>query len=447
MTDATTFTRRTSYGPTSPRIGSRGARTRALILEAGLSSFSENGYHVTSVEDIVGKASVSRATLYQYFRNKEEVFFELMRESAGQLQQHVRGLGRLGPDPEGFENLRNWLGEWMSVFERYAPMFIEWTNVNAPLGPIREGVNGFVEFHTRVFAKIITSGGFSGTDPQAAAVLCLSLNNRFNYIRHIYQPALPIGDLLNNLAIAMQLFLFPETEHEVLTRNSSVTPVASRHRSGRSLNAGRSSTPSRSTIGTPPRPSTPVTSRGAAETTDRLLDAAASVFASSGYEASNIDRIVEHAGVARSTFYRYFDDKLGVMKSLSKEVADTLVPMFDDFGRLASDRDFPALRNWFRTSAELQRRYSGVIRAWTERVPHDDEISSHSLDAVEAMNQSVVSAFGPKRSYPLSRGVTSMMFASIIEAFPNEGIGSKVEPTLDQIADCQLRFIRNVLLP
>jgi hypothetical protein len=39
------------------------------------------------------------------------------------------------------------------------------------------------------------------------------------------------------------------------------------------------------------------------------------------------------------------------------------------------------------------------------------------------------------------------MFASIIEAFPNEGIGSKVEPTLDQIADCQLRFIRNVLLP
>ena len=86
MTDQA-FTRRPSYGPTSPTIGSRGARTRQQVVEAALECFTEQGFHATSVEDIAIRASTSRATLYQYFESKDAIFVELMKPLSSSMQQ------------------------------------------------------------------------------------------------------------------------------------------------------------------------------------------------------------------------------------------------------------------------------------------------------------------------------------------------------------------------
>lgn len=47
-----------------------------------------------------------------------------------------------------------------------------------------------------------------------------------------------------------------------------------------------------------------------------LLSAAVAVFGESGYGATNVDDIVRRAGVARGTFYLYFDDKQDVFAAL-----------------------------------------------------------------------------------------------------------------------------------
>jgi len=57
--------RRASYGPSSPVVGERGARTREAIVEEALKCFEAKGYHSTYVEDIAEAVGISRATLYQ----------------------------------------------------------------------------------------------------------------------------------------------------------------------------------------------------------------------------------------------------------------------------------------------------------------------------------------------------------------------------------------------
>lgn len=47
-----------------------------------------------------------------------------------------------------------------------------------------------------------------------------------------------------------------------------------------------------------------------------LLNAASHVFAEKGYAAANVDDVVKRVGVARGTFYLYFDDKRDVFAAL-----------------------------------------------------------------------------------------------------------------------------------
>jgi TetR/AcrR family transcriptional regulator len=51
------------------------------LLAAALDSFVEFGFAATRLEDIATKAGVSKGTLYLYFKNKEELFKAVLKES------------------------------------------------------------------------------------------------------------------------------------------------------------------------------------------------------------------------------------------------------------------------------------------------------------------------------------------------------------------------------
>ena len=129
------ISRRPAYGPNSPVVYERGARTRQQIVDAARALFEERGYHTILVDDIAKAADVARATLYQYFESKEHIFVELVEDSGAALNRLNRQLGPLGPTTEGFANLRSWLCDWAAVFDRYSAMFVQWTNVSPPWAP------------------------------------------------------------------------------------------------------------------------------------------------------------------------------------------------------------------------------------------------------------------------------------------------------------------------
>ena len=107
--------RREGYWPSHPAIGSKGTRTRQRIVSEALVLFGERGLYGTQVDEIANAAETSRATLYQYFSNKEEIFTELLETCGSELMRLVRRLGPLGPTVQGFETLHWWIGAWAWV--------------------------------------------------------------------------------------------------------------------------------------------------------------------------------------------------------------------------------------------------------------------------------------------------------------------------------------------
>lgn len=51
----------------------------------------------------------------------------------------------------------------------------------------------------------------------------------------------------------------------------------------------------------------------------KILEAAASLFASAGFEATSVDQIVARADVAKGTFYQHFETKLDLAMALGRD--------------------------------------------------------------------------------------------------------------------------------
>jgi len=69
---------------------------RNLILAAAAKIFATTGYHKARVQDIAKLAGVGDGTIYQYFRNKEDILFTLPIEKTKELitiqEEHLSGI-------------------------------------------------------------------------------------------------------------------------------------------------------------------------------------------------------------------------------------------------------------------------------------------------------------------------------------------------------------------
>lgn len=208
--------RRSSYGPTSPSVGERGARTREQIVDAALQLFAHQGFHDTLVDEIARAAEVSRATLYQYFESKDQLFLELAQEAGSALHRMVKRIGPLGPTAEGLDNLHWWLGEWFWVYDRYATVLIQWATVDAQDSPTSALTTEFTQGYLSRLVRRFSQVDLAGLDPEGAAVVFLALLERFNYLRHTRGIERTSEALVAELAVILQLYLFPHTPVGVL---------------------------------------------------------------------------------------------------------------------------------------------------------------------------------------------------------------------------------------
>ncbi len=63
--------------------------TKSKILDVSTRLFGIQGLERTRVEDIVAEAGISRATFYNYFHSKDEIFFCLIEIEIDKIQTHV----------------------------------------------------------------------------------------------------------------------------------------------------------------------------------------------------------------------------------------------------------------------------------------------------------------------------------------------------------------------
>lgn len=71
------------------RRDARVEKRRRRIAESALALFAARGYTVTSVDDIVTRARVSKSAFYEFFESKEHCFRELLDLEGGALIRDV----------------------------------------------------------------------------------------------------------------------------------------------------------------------------------------------------------------------------------------------------------------------------------------------------------------------------------------------------------------------
>jgi AcrR family transcriptional regulator len=65
----------------------RGQERRRQLIEYATQRFAQNGYHPTSVAEIVTGLGVGKGVFYWYFQSKEELFTEILREAMVDLRR------------------------------------------------------------------------------------------------------------------------------------------------------------------------------------------------------------------------------------------------------------------------------------------------------------------------------------------------------------------------
>jgi AcrR family transcriptional regulator len=63
---------------------------RTAVLASARRAFADEGYHATSIDDIIESAGIARGTFYLYFESKRAIFDELLDELFTTLQGTVR---------------------------------------------------------------------------------------------------------------------------------------------------------------------------------------------------------------------------------------------------------------------------------------------------------------------------------------------------------------------
>ncbi len=75
--------------------------TRRALLEAAHRIFARDGFEASRIEDIAGATGHTRGAFYAHFSSKEDLFFALFEQEAGDRLRDLRSVLERCPDSEG----------------------------------------------------------------------------------------------------------------------------------------------------------------------------------------------------------------------------------------------------------------------------------------------------------------------------------------------------------
>jgi AcrR family transcriptional regulator len=100
-----------------------------LILNAGLSVFARLGYHNASMDLIAEEAELGKATLYYYFRSKDELLMAILENGVQEFFQHLeQKLPRL---PSPLEQIQEVIRQSIEFFHNHPDYFRLYLYLNA----------------------------------------------------------------------------------------------------------------------------------------------------------------------------------------------------------------------------------------------------------------------------------------------------------------------------
>lgn len=114
-------------------------------------------------------------------------------------------------------------------------------------------------------------------------------------------------------------------------------------------------------------------------TRQRLLDAARSVFVKHGYLDTTVDLIVTEAGVARGSFYTYFESKTDVFRHLAGSIDEQVERDVVAFDRPRGGDPLENLLISTRNYLAIVRQNADLYRLIEQVAAYDDEVRKGRL--------------------------------------------------------------------
>jgi AcrR family transcriptional regulator len=87
-------------------------QARKKIIAAGLEVMSKKGYHSTTLDDIAGYVGVSKTTLYLYFKNKDDLVVEIVKDVHQKIQDAAIDLFHTESTLDAYTGLLDLFLEW-----------------------------------------------------------------------------------------------------------------------------------------------------------------------------------------------------------------------------------------------------------------------------------------------------------------------------------------------
>ena len=88
-----------SLAPDERKLTSRGQERGDELVRVAIDKFSEQGYHRTSVSEIVDAVGVGKGVFYWYFTSKEDLFQEILKDTLLSIRRHQHAAIRDEPNP------------------------------------------------------------------------------------------------------------------------------------------------------------------------------------------------------------------------------------------------------------------------------------------------------------------------------------------------------------
>jgi AcrR family transcriptional regulator len=338
--------RRPGYAPAANvNVGRRGLHTRERILASAAEVFLSNGFHATSLDSIAKAANASRATVYQYFAGKEDIFRELSASSERDVLTHGDRLGELGPTIDGVGALHRWLVEWADIYDTHAATFAEYPGIGNELAVIDTGTVA-EDFH-HVVTKRLLGSRVQGLDVDDAAAVLGRIPHMVNLYRHRAMFPLPDRSAVSwSLTIALQLMLFPSTSAEVLRAAAPDDVGAPAGRAQVAIEPAVAATELASALVSP--------------IAQDVLTVSSELFAERGYYSVGMEEIAAAADLSRATLYRYFSTKVEILAELTRRSVAEVEVHAAALPRMTAG----SFTEWMLGYVRFHRAYRGVIRAW-----------------------------------------------------------------------------------
>lgn len=201
------------------RLTARGQRRRDELVEHAARLFSAQGYHPTSVTDVVESLGVGKGVFYWYFESKEELFRQILADAQRDLRRAQRQALADEPDPvrrieAGVRASMQWLDANRHLFT-----LLEFARTEETFAPlIRQGEEQAVADALPHVKAGIAAGLIRRDDPLVLTHAILGVTNHLARIL-----VLEGGEPAEEAATAVLTFCF----------EGILAPAAARRRFGR----------------------------------------------------------------------------------------------------------------------------------------------------------------------------------------------------------------------